>query len=181
MNTYYFYLQVLTDDDIPGPGPVSPDHEQLFNMDGSINESLAEEADNLPDKPARVLVFTSLTLLSLFALCRHGNVDGTFKSIPRNWTQLFIWMLDFEKAAVPVCFGWLPDKTLVSYYTFVFLVLWTFRKYNKEICSKLSRSRAIIKLQKIKCDFETNIHTAFSMFRVRTNTYFYIKGEKART
>ena len=45
------------------------------------------------------------------------SVDGTFKSITKNWAQLFIIMCEHQGVHIPVAMAWLQDKTTLSYYT----------------------------------------------------------------
>ena len=55
--------------------------------DGGTSE---EEGPETPSSdrgltPKRVLIFTSLTLLSLLSLTKYKNIDGTFNSQSRQW------------------------------------------------------------------------------------------------
>ena len=136
-----------------------------MSLNGSLADTLHEDTEELPAVPKRVLIFTSLTLLSLLALTKSGYVDGTFKSQSRNWKQLFIVMVDYCGSAVPVMFCWLPDKKFLSYYMVVFFLFFTFQKYRDEI-RRLTGGKDLIRLRKIKCDFEYSIHRAFSLFKV---------------
>ena len=77
-----------------------------------IEDELAEEISH---KPKRVIAYSSKRLLQLFAKCKRGSVDGTFKSICKMWGQLFVWMLKRNSHWIPVVWGWLPDKSLISY------------------------------------------------------------------
>ena len=65
--------------------------------------------------PKRILAFTSKKLLKLFSKCERGSVDGTFKSCCKMWKQQFVWMLKLNSHWIPVVWGWLPDKSEVSY------------------------------------------------------------------
>ena len=58
----------------------------------------------------RVLVFTTLSLLGLFAVSSKGSVDGTFSCMTRLWTQLFVLLCEYRGSWIPVAMGWLPDK-----------------------------------------------------------------------
>ena len=110
------------------------DYDNLESEHLNLNSSLQSQSDDSLDdslevsKPDRILIFTSLELLSLLALSKHGSVDGTFKSISKHWKQLFIFLCEYKKAYLPVCFSWLPDKTSLSYHVMLLLLLTTFRK-----------------------------------------------------
>ena len=133
-------------------------------------DTLNADPDELPVKPKRVLIFTTVTLLSLLSVCKSGYVDGTFKSQSRNWKQLFVVMVDYCDTAIPIMFCWLPDKKFISYYMVVFFLFFCFNKYRDEIRNLTGKD--LIRLRKIKCDFEWNIHRAFSLFKVFKMFYF---------
>ena len=67
----------------------------------------SEAGENLP----RVLVVTSTKLLSLLAISRQGSVDGTFASMSKLWKQLFMFLGNLDSNHIPICWGYLPDKT----------------------------------------------------------------------
>ena len=97
---------------------------EAYNVEEDPNDNDDSEKDH--NLPKRVLVFTMVFLLQLFNVCSHGSVDGTFKAISRGWKQLFIIMLRYGSpkvgyVRVPVAFGWLPDKSELSYQVFVLL------------------------------------------------------------
>ena len=85
---------------------------------------LDDELEQSSTLPFRVLVFTTIRLLLFLTMCKRGSVDRTFKVIT---LQLFILMVEYRGVHLPVAFGWLPDKSVVSYYdVFLLLVLNTF-------------------------------------------------------
>lgn len=104
--------------------------------------------------PPRVLIFTTLSLLGLLAVVKKGSVDGTFKSMTKKWKQLFILLVNFKDSWIPIAFGWLPNKTEISYHVFLLLLLSSFRN-NSESITKMYGSSSL-KLRKIKLDFEVN-------------------------
>ena len=79
-----------------------------------------DELEQSSTLPLRVLVFTTIRLLLFLTMSRRGSVAGTFKVIT---LQLFILMVEYRGVHLPVAFGWLPDKSAVSYYDDVFLLL----------------------------------------------------------
>ena len=80
--------------------------------DDDAYQDLGESTINLENivNPPRVLVFTTVMLLGLLAICKFGSVDGTFKSMTKNWKQLFVFMVDYKGTFVPVAFRWLPIR-----------------------------------------------------------------------
>ena len=85
--------------------------------------------------PKRVLGFTTLKLLKLFAKSERGSLNGTFKSCCKLWKQQFVFMLKFKKHWIPVIWGWLPDKTEISYkvrllFTFLTGIMQCSHKWN---------------------------------------------------
>ena len=74
-------------------------------------------------KPKRVLVYTSKKLIKQLTKNLKTSVDGTFKSSCKIWGQSFIWMVKQRSYWVPVCWGWLPDKTSISYKVFFLLIM----------------------------------------------------------
>ena len=79
-------------------------------------------------------------------------------------------MAVYQGAQVPIAFGWLPDKSFVSYYLFILLVLLDYKKLSQQILELTGKTA--IKLKKITMDFELAIHQAFSMFIRRYKLMF---------
>ena len=117
-------------------------------------------------KPKRVLVFTTVVMLGLLAVCKNGSVDGTFKAMTRKWKQLFIFMVDYRGAFLPVAFSWLPDKHAISYHISLLLTLSKFKQEQSSIMKIYGRGT--LKVKKIKLDFELAIHRAFEpLFKLK--------------
>ena len=74
-----------------------------------------EEPPSSKNLPKRILAFTSKKLLNLFAKCERGSLDDTFKSCCKLWKQQFVWMVKFNHHWIPAVWGWLPDKSQISY------------------------------------------------------------------
>lgn len=66
--------------------------------------------------------------------------------------------------------AWLPDKTALSYYTCLAMILLAFKEKKDEIHSLYGRST--LRLRKIKCDFEASIHLGWGMFTL-SGCYFH--------
>ena len=104
---------------------INPDEEVEDPVEENLTEDQAPENDSSDgpedpppaskNLPKRILAYTSRQLLKLFSLCDRGSVDGIFKSCCRMWKQQFVWMLKYNTHWIPVVWGWLPDKTEVSY------------------------------------------------------------------
>ena len=87
----------MTSDEETGASPRypgSPLHHNLSGASGSLHDSIASslgDSINMDEleKPKRVLVYTHRELLGLFARCRKGSVDGTFKRYLYRCLQSF--------------------------------------------------------------------------------------------
>jgi hypothetical protein len=146
--------------------------EDGHNSDEGYEDATLNDTDvNSSSKPKKVLVFTTLTLLGLLAMCRNGSVDGTFKSMTKMFKQLFIMMVKYEGPFVPIAFGWLPNKHTVSYHIYLLLLL-KFRLENKAVFEIFGRSK--LRLKKITLDFEFAIDKAFGcIFKLRGCFFHY--------
>ena len=93
------------------------EEEETIEDIGSDDE--LDRPENPPSSsknlPKRILAFTSRKLFNLFSKCERGSLDGTFKSCCKMWKQQFVWMLKYNHHWIPVVFGWLPDKSEISY------------------------------------------------------------------
>ena len=162
-----FDLRTLLDDgDLNEEAEGRPSNPGVVNIDTTMEEELERSRSRLE----RVLVFTTERLLGLLALCKRGSVDGTFRSITRFWKQIFILMVEYEGLHIPIAMGWLPDKTAMSYYVFLWLVLSSFKERSEAIHDHYGSSK--LKLRKVKCDFEVSIHLGFEMFNL-SGCYFH--------
>ena len=119
------------------------DDTEIENPEPIVDENLGV---NEKDLPKRVLAFTSKTLLEELEQNRKTSVDGTFKSSCSLWCQQFIWMIKSKGYWVPVVWGWLPDKTEISYKVFFLLIE-----------NKMKELGMNLKVESVICDFELNI------------------------
>ena len=139
--------------------------EEEFHNDDADNEATLEEGtleeepddeSNLDvldkDLPKRVLIYTSLKLLKQLSRNKKSSVDGTFKSSSKLWTQQFIWMTKSKGFWMPCAFGWLPDKSEISYKIFFYLI----QKKMEELGLNLL-------VKSVLCDFEINILKAIDV------------------
>ena len=79
-------------------------------------------------------------------------------------------MVEYRGIYLPVAFAWLPDKTAVSYYVFLWHLLNTFTENSSQISQLYGKST--LRLRQLKCDFEVSIHIGFEMFRL-SGCYFH--------
>ena len=94
---------------------------------------------------------------------KKASVDGTFRIAPTNWSQIFIFMVKYDDKFVPICFGFLPDKTEISYTIFFIMIQLELEKRNLN-CS----------LKKMMVDFEIGIQKAIiSVFDVEILACFF--------
>ena len=167
-----------------GLSDAASDSEEGLGQDVSDSDSGVEQEDvdatiddNPGKTPKRVMVFTTVMLLGLLAKCRWGSVDGTFKASTRHWKQLFVMLCNYKGTWIPVAFGWLPDKGLLSYQLFVILTMEAFQAHSSEIQTIFGRS--VLKLRKVKMDFELNIIKAFGvLFRIRGCLFHFSQAGK---
>ena len=80
----------------------------------------------------------------------------TGKSCTKHRKQIFIIMVEFMGSFIPVAMAWLADKSALSYYSCLAMLLIAFRGKRDEIQSLYRRST--LRLRQIKCDFEAAIH-----------------------
>ena len=152
---------------------------ESVNVDEDKNPD-SEENPPKRDNPKRILIYTTWFLLSLFGHAEEASVDGTFKSIPLLWTQLFIVMLKFGGVWVPVMYAWLPDKRTDTYKTFFLMLKLTLEKHEIHL-----------NLKSVKMDFEIGIHigamilkgikTIGCLFHYRYDLFFISKEFKSPT
>ena len=125
----------------------STSRESSGNFDQTLEDCL-----NTEEVIERVLVFTTLQLLGLLAVCKRGSVDGTFRCSTTLWKQIFIIMCEVRGVFIPIAICWLPNKNTVSYYAALYLLLSEFDRRREEISGIYGTSD--LKLKKIKSDFE---------------------------
>ena len=92
------------------------------------------------------------------------------KSCTKHWKQIFIIMVEFMGSFIPVAMAWLADKSALSYYSCLAMLLIAFRGKRDEIQSLYRRST--LRLRQIKCNFEAAIHLGWGMFTI-SGCYFH--------
>ena len=92
------------------------------------------------------------------------------KSCTKHRKQIFIIMVEFMGSFIPVAMAWLADKSALSYYSCLAMLLIAFRGKRDEIQSLYRRST--LRLRQIKCDFEAAIHLGWGLFTI-SGCYFH--------
>ena len=103
---------------------INPFYAGESSSDSSKESSNAEEVlnDSIPNrKPKRIIAYSTKYLLKLFSQ-RKSSGDGTFKICPSLWKQLYIVMIKFGSAWIPVCYALLPDKCKETYFTLFYML-----------------------------------------------------------
>ena len=154
--------------------PEASDSEDSGQLDDNVDTTV----DAHPNKaPKRVLVFSTVLLLGLLSMCRWGSVDGTFKASTKRWKQLFVMLCNYDGTWIPIAFGWLPDKSLLSYQIFLMLVMECFLAHSAEI--QVHFGRSALKMKKVKMDFELNIIKAFGvLFKIKGCLFHFSQAGK---
>jgi len=93
--------------------------------------------------PLRILIFATIEMLRILGNCDTWLVDGTFKSSPSAFVQLFAIHGVFMGATIPLVYSYLPGKQ-ADFYAKVF----------DAVCAT---SGAIFQPKYIISDFETGI------------------------
>ncbi|KAL7070009.1 hypothetical protein ACQ4LE_010923 [Meloidogyne hapla] len=97
--------------------------EQLRRTKTDLNEDFIM-ADTGPEDPNRIIVLASRTDVARLASCDVWLCDGTFKSCPQLYYQLWVIHGRFRQAAVlPFIYALLPSKTRECYRRALDLVL----------------------------------------------------------
>ena len=124
-------------------------HQLAANAGLDVNWFDSSFDDFPPDwKPPRVVIYTTPELLELLCFCRKANVDGTFRTMSQLFEQLYVFLVEYKKTAIPCCMGFLPDKKRISYHVFVLMILLEFReRFGSEK----------LRLEKVKMDFELGL------------------------
>ena len=147
-----------------------------FHLDESetCSANQANTEVNEKDLPKRVLIYTSKKLLARLSLNLKCSVDGTFKSSSKLWAQQFIMMSKSKGYWIPTCFGWLPDKSEISYKVFFLITPYMQSAKCKilHICTRasfnfLSRPYSYItSYLKIRCsELATQLYISFSLIK----------------
>ena len=119
---------------------VEEENEYREETNGNEDNIDQPEAPPKPSNrlPKRILAFSSKKLLNLFSQCERGSLDGTFKSCCKLWGQKFVWMLKYNGHWIPVIWGWLPDKSEISYKViFVTLITKSIKTYSHFLQSNI--------------------------------------------
>lgn len=94
----------------------------------------------------RILIFCSPKCLDIMAECEHWFADGTFKSCPSIFSQIYTIHVLKQNTVIPTCFALLPSKTQENY---------------NEVLNALKLLKPSINPKSILTDFEQGAINAF--------------------
>lgn len=70
--------------------------------------------DNL-EPNERIILFCTDNCLTMLSRCREWFCDGTFKTVPSLFLQLYTIHVKIESSVVPAVYALLPNKTFITY------------------------------------------------------------------
>ena len=82
----------------------------------------------------------------------------------KEFRQLFIMIANVKGTAIPLAFGYLPDKKEMSYYLFIYMLIDALGRQSESIMKITGRSTCYLKLKSLTCDFELSIHKGIYIF-----------------
>ena len=85
-------------------------------LDGEWCKTLGNEDFVLPRASNDTLIFTGKTNLQFLSQCKTIYVDGTFKSCPKPFTQVYSIHGLYGGYVVPLVYALLTDKSATTYY-----------------------------------------------------------------
>jgi hypothetical protein len=101
------------------------------------------------DEQSNIVIFTTTQNLRFLSSCEAIFVDGTFRSVPTLFTQLFVIHGFRNSNYVPLVFCLLPDKSEASYCT-VF----------KHVLREVNNLSLFFAPLRVYADFEYSVHSA---------------------
>ena len=82
----------------------------------------------------RIILLTSKESLKILVRAKDICIDGTFKITPKPWKQVAIISAQVREGVwVPCAFGYLPDKRIDTYRTFLSLLKNSILNYDLEL------------------------------------------------
>ena len=82
----------------------------------------------------------------------------------KEFRQLFIMIANVKGTAIPLAFGYLPDKKEMSYYLFIYMLIDALGRQSESIMKVTGRSTCYLKMKSLTCDFELSIHKGIYIF-----------------
>ncbi|KAK5638651.1 hypothetical protein RI129_012946 [Pyrocoelia pectoralis] len=102
-------------------GPAVPLHRRDIAFEERYTQTENGEQfllfDSGPEED-RLLVFSTRRNMQLLARSRHWYADGTFKTVPSLFSQLYTLHGLQDNKALPLVYALLPNKTEHTVYTF---------------------------------------------------------------
>lgn len=123
-----------------------------FQSSGHTKTSTGEEFVFLHDTVNNIIIFTTAVNLDALKSAVIIFIDGTFKSAPPQFYQIFTIFIKKNSFYIPVVYGLLPDKKVETYSLFF-----------------QAMSEFTINCEIVFVDFEQSIHSALTL------TWFHIE------
>ncbi|KAG0427189.1 hypothetical protein DMUE_5921, partial [Dictyocoela muelleri] len=95
--------QKIVSGDIPQNIKYTYSNELFLHFDSGIND------------PERFLIFTTETHLGYLNKANFWFCDGTFRSCPRSFSQIYVIMADVKGCLVPLVYVFMKNKSKTSY------------------------------------------------------------------
>lgn len=149
------------------PGPAIPLLRRDITVPGIYTQTENQEQFLLFDsgpEDNRILIFSTRRNLQLLARSDHWYADGTFKTAPPLFSQLYTIHGVKENSAIPLVYALLPDKTRETYI---------------RLLSQIKQLEPGVNPQTILIDFETSMISAIEAEfpEVRTRGCFFHFGK----
>ena len=129
------------------------------SMHNSENETSVEDNEDgyaRSSMPKRVIIYTTNNLIKLLSEGKKSSGDGTFKTCPSLWKQIFIIMVKLNNQWIPVSYAMLPDKTQKSYFTMFYMLM-----------GHIKDNAMDFNIESMRMDFEiASMKTAAGVFKV---------------
>lgn len=134
---------------IPSLPPTLEALHAAFHVYDRRKTNKGEEFLLVNDSENHIVIFSTPQNLRFLCSCETILVEGTFKSAPTLFTQIFVIHGLQNDTYVPLVFSLLPDKTVESYAA-VF----------RHIVHEANKLELFFAPARIYADFEESIHTA---------------------
>lgn len=131
--------------------PTLPKFQSEIDLSGEWAQSLDGEAFVVPSDRKDMIIFATRSKLLALGRCETIYVDGTFKTCPRLFKQLFTIHGLFGRCVVPLVYVLLSDKSAKTYYELLGLLR-----------DAVSEAGATLNPRNVLSDFESGFVTAIS-------------------
>lgn len=133
------------------------DNEDIYTLNGNKFLQVNEEVDN-----GQIKIFFNESHINYIINSKIWIGDGTFKSVPKEFKQLYVFHCQIRNSFFPLIYILMPDKSFQS-YKFIFKYIRSFSKEFKLEQLVVDMEYAVIKAA--KCYFQTiNIQLCYFHF-----------------